>query len=358
MAFKIGFIGNGLISWAHAMALRSIHDANLVDFTFEANFDEDFERAKQFSHVNGSSLAKSADEVIASSDAVWICTPTASHLGLVRKCANSKIATFCEKPLALNYPEALEIERIVAESGILFQVGLVLRTCPVFLKLKSIVEDGKFGAPMAVNMRDDQFFPVQGHYASKWRSDVDQAGGGTLIEHSIHDIDILTFCFGEVETLSANTSNNARYVGIEDVAAVRMFHKTGAISNLISVWHQITTRPSTRRLEVFFENGFVWLENDFIGPLNLQTDSGSQVVQCELKKEVASIDMPDTDIALTVKMYAQENLMFLHAAKGISEPGPSAKDAVMAHWLIDAAYRSASMGGMGIEAIEMKRPDF
>ena len=53
---------------------------------------------------------------------------------------------------------------------------------------------------MAAVFRDDQYFPIQGTYASRWRADVAQAGGGCLIEHSIHDVDILRFCFGEVDS--------------------------------------------------------------------------------------------------------------------------------------------------------------
>ena len=60
---------------------------------------------------------------------------------------------------------------------------------------------------MAAIFRDDQYFPIQGTYASQWRADVTQAGGGCLIEHSIHDVDILRFCFGEVDELSARTAN-------------------------------------------------------------------------------------------------------------------------------------------------------
>ena len=352
MALKIGFVGNGLISWAHAMALRSIGDSNLVEFSFASNFDENFERANQFSQFNGSKLAENADEVIASSDAVWICTPTSSHKELVRKCSEQGVATFCEKPLALDFSDAKEIASIAEASGIVFQVGLVLRTCPVFIKLKSIVENRSLGNPMAVNMRDDQFFPVQGHYASKWRADVEQAGVGTLIEHSIHDIDILRFCFGEVESMSANISNNAQYVGIEDVAGVRMVHDSGVISNLTSVWHQITSRPSTRRVEVFFEKGLIWLENDFIGPLNVIKDSGHEVIECEPTKDVASLSLPDTDIGLAVKMYVQENLVFLNAAMGISKGSLSVKDAVEAHHLIEKAYLSAAEGGKLIKTMQ------
>ena len=81
------------------------------------------------------------------------------------------------------------------------QSGLVLRSAPVFRELRDLVQGGTLGAPMAAVFRDDQYFPIQGTYASQWRADVAQAGGGCLIEHSIHDLDILRFCFGDVDSV-------------------------------------------------------------------------------------------------------------------------------------------------------------
>ena len=95
----------------------------------------------------------------------------------------------------------------------------MLRSAPVFRALRDLVGGGSLGAPMAAVFRDDQYFPIQGTYASQWRADVAQAGGGCLIEHSIHDVDILRFCFGEVDEVAARTANHAGHEGIEDMAA-------------------------------------------------------------------------------------------------------------------------------------------
>jgi predicted dehydrogenase len=44
---------------------------------------------------------------------------------------------------------------------------------------------------MNVVFRDDQYLPTQGVYASTWRADAALAGSGVLLEHSIHDLDLL-----------------------------------------------------------------------------------------------------------------------------------------------------------------------
>ena len=56
---------------------------------------------------------------------------------------------------------------------------------------------------IAVTMRDDQDFPIRGAHPSAWRNDPSLTAGGTLIEHSVHDFDILTWMFGPVAASTA-----------------------------------------------------------------------------------------------------------------------------------------------------------
>ena len=77
-------------------------------------------------------------------------------------------------------------------------MGFHQRFHPLYQWLAGTVGDGALGAPMAYALRDDQYWPtgdvVQGH--SSWRSQRSQAGGGALLEHSIHACDLLAWIFG------------------------------------------------------------------------------------------------------------------------------------------------------------------
>src|SRR5581483_1254378 len=74
------------------------------------------------------------------------------------------------------------------------------------------------------------------------------------------------------------TANFAGHEGVEDVAMVTAEHASGATSSLISVWHQILSRPSTRRLEVFGEQALVWLDDEMGGPVRVERATGVEVV--------------------------------------------------------------------------------
>ena len=201
---------------------------------------------------------------------------------------------------------------------------------------------------MAAVFRDDQYFPIQGTYGSQWRADATQAGGGCLIEHSIHDLDILRYCFGDVESVVARTANHAGHPGIEDMAAVTLSFAAGFEAQLTSIWHDILSRGSTRRLEVFCRQGMVWLDDEFRGPLHVQTSDGTEVRACPSPPWVDALPLADDEVGLAVRAYVEADRAFLDAVAAGRPPEPGLDVALEAHRLVDAAYRSAAAGGAPI----------
>ena len=342
---SVGFVGAGLISWAHALGIQAMIDAQLLDASVVAVHDVEDARAAALAEVTRADVVESAAAVVDRADAVWVCTPTAAHADAVGAALAQGRAVFCEKPLAPTLDGAERLAGAVESAGIVAQVGLVLRSAPVFRELRTLLASGRLGRPMTAVLRDDQYFPVQGMYASDWRADADTAGGGCLIEHSIHDVDILRFCLGDVAEVAARTAVFAGYPGIEDLAVVTMQLASGATVEIVSIWHQILTRGSTRRLEVFCEQGFVWLDNEFTGPLHVETSDGAEVVACEPAAWVRQLPFGADDVGLSLQVYAQADEAFLRAVHSGQPAEPSFADALVAHRLVDAAYRSAAAGG-------------
>jgi predicted dehydrogenase len=345
---RIGFAGAGLIAWAHALGLRAMTDGGVSDAHLAVVLDQSEKRARGFADAFGADVAGNLAALIERCDAVWICTPTAAHRSAVVAAAGAGRAVFCEKPLATGLAGAQSLVQLVAGSAVLAQSGLVLRSAPVFRALREIVDSGTLGRPMAAIFRDDQYFPIQGTYASQWRADVTQAGGGCLIEHSIHDVDILRFCFGEVEQLSARTANFSGYAGIEDLATVSLSFASGLEAHLTSVWHNILSRGSTRRVELFCQEGMVWLDNEFRGPLHVQTSQDSREIPCPSPEWVDDLPLGHDEVGLAVRAYAEADRGFVDAVVAGCVPTPSLEEALVAHQLVDAAYRSAAAGGAPI----------
>jgi predicted dehydrogenase len=342
---KVGFIGCGVIARAHALSLEALSKAGLVEVEIAVVHDTDTERAAKFASRFGAHTASGMKEVAAESDAVYVCTSTGGHLGAVRAAAHAGRPIFCEKPLGRDLPESLSLAAVAADAGVAVQVGLVMRTAPVFRQLADIVRTGELGRPMAAIVRDDQFFPTQGHYASTWRSDVTIAGSGALLEHSIHDVDIVSACFGPVGTVWATVGRFSGHVGIEDSVSALLRTDSGLTVSLVSVWHEVLSRSSTRRVEVLFERGFVSFEDDFTGPLTVQTSERTDLRACPPPTWVLDVPLAGGERGLGVRPYIEENRDFVDALVEGTAPSPGLDEAVTAHRVVDACYRSAASGG-------------
>jgi predicted dehydrogenase len=351
---KIGLVGCGHIGTVHAYVIQQLSDAKLIDARLSATNDSDPKRAERVARHHGGEPVASVAELVAAVDVVWVCTWTAAHLEAVEAAADAGRPVFCEKPLG---PDLATSEQVAAAlRRVPHQVGLVLRWSPVFERAAEIIASGEYGRPLAAVLRDDQYFPIQGFYGSTWRKDVAHAGGGTLIEHSIHDIDVLHWLMGDPVSVSARTASRFGHPGIEDTAAVTFAFEDGAVAQLTSVWHQVLTRESGRHLEVFCEGVALWTDDDYLGPLHIQTSDGTHEVLGELPEWAGLLTVPEV-YAKSIAHYGLQVKAFLD---GLGAPGsapgaisgvggyPGAGEALAAHRLVDQAYRSAAAGGAPI----------
>ncbi|HUP84525.1 MAG TPA: Gfo/Idh/MocA family oxidoreductase [Acidimicrobiales bacterium] len=333
MAIRVGFLGAGLIATFHSKMLRRSGEA----FERAGVFDPDPARAEQFATASGSTVCRTEEDVLDSCDAVYVCTWTSEHPRLVDAAVERGLAVFCEKPLATTLDGARAMKQRVEGAQVPNQVGLILRRSPAFTMLRELAHAPEAGRIMSVVFRDDQFIPIRGSYGSTWRGEVDKVGAGALLEHSIHDVDILEAVVGPIRDVSARSAEFHGLRGIEDLVVATVGFEGGAIGSLTSVWHDIDARGSLRRLEVFCERALFTLEGDWEGPLSWQRHDGTSGV---LKGE---------ELVGAARALAGDDLnpdgAFLRAVRDGRPCTPDFATAVRAHVVTEAMYASARAGG-------------
>ncbi len=354
---RIGLIGTGNIGKIHLTGLAAIKESGLLDIEISAICDVDGENLKSTAELfDVPRTYEDYEKLIQDEnvDVVYVCTPTSRHLDMVKAAAEAKKQVFCEKPLAHSSIQATELLSVTMGANVKAAAGLVLRYDQFVLYAKKLLEEHEFGNPMLARIRDDQHFPIDYIYHSKWRGKMAEAGGGTLIEHSIHDIDLLRWFFGDVEEVYAKI-NHFSGREVEDQASVMMTHKSGCVSTLDSIWHWID-RPNERRMEFFFEKGFIgialdsgkrYLEYQLMdeAPIRIWQERADDVLIEHLglhSKNDLSFDAVETLTCIGPERYAAQSYAFLSALKNNTQPTPDFKDAVAAHDIIDSAYESAS----------------
>jgi len=337
---RIGFLGAGLIATYHSKSLKRSGAAVIR----AGVYDPDTERAQAFAAASGHTVMTSEADVIASCDAIYICTWTNEHPRLLAAAVAAGKHVFCEKPLAFTTADALGMAQAAQAAGITHQVGLVLRRSPAYLWAKQLIDEPAAGRVMTVVFRDDQFIPIQGHYASTWRANKALVGAGTLLEHSIHDIDMLRYLVGDVRRLSAHTENFHGHDGIEDVATASFRFVNGATGTLTSVWHDNLARPSLRRVEIFCERRHIVIKgDDWFGPVSWTDADGTvgSLAGDELVTAVEPVrdgsDNPDGEFIRAI--------LEGHAAT------PDLFTAVNAHQIVDAMYASAAVDGAAVDVV-------
>ena len=173
--------------------------------------------------------------------------------------------------------------------------------------------------------------------ARRGAGDVDKAGAGTLLEHSIHDVDIIEWAFGPIASASARSREMHGIRGIEDVVVATLELERGGLASLMSVWHDVDARPSLRRVEVFCERAYLVLEGDWYGPVRWMLPDGTEHA------------MEGDALVAHVAGGRPEDLnpdgAFLRSVAGGRRCHPDFRVAVRAHEVTAAVYESIAAAG-------------
>ncbi|WP_433768137.1 Gfo/Idh/MocA family protein [Pseudomonas putida] len=220
----IGVIGAGLIGRTHierAMAADNVELVGIADPTPEAKALAASLGVPWFEHY-GTMLQ------VAKPRGVVVATPNVTHADVAVDCLAHKVAVLVEKPIADTLENARRICAAAATYGVPALVGHQRRYNPIMRQAKSIVDAGLLGRPVSVTALCTWLKPDE-YFETSWRR---QAGGGPVLINLIHDIDLLRFLFGEIDSLQAITSNRVRRFEVEDTAAVMLRFRNGALGTV------------------------------------------------------------------------------------------------------------------------------
>lgn len=249
----IALVGAGFIGKVHSGSYNKIKDANVI-----AVIDVNKEKGKKLAEVNNANFYTSLDECLKKEevDIVDICTPTFTHVDLIKKAADLKINIFCEKPLALSLKDADQMIKAVENNKVKAMVGFVLRFWPEYLKVKEIIESGEIGKPLHGHLERLSIMPEE-----YWLLD-EKYSGGAAVDLHCHDLDYITWIFGKPKTIKAQGVYNPEYIkhgGMVHIVTNIEF-KNGISGMVESGWAFKGAFPFTMLIRILCENGTVeWI---------------------------------------------------------------------------------------------------
>ncbi len=178
-------------------------------------------------------------------DAVYVGTPVALHAPEATAALQAGRHVLCEKPMAMNYPEAMDMVSCARDSGRLFGVAYYRRLYPKLQRAKALVQAGAIGQPVLCEANSHSWVPP-GIEADYWRFDPALAGGGPLYDIASHRIDAMNFLFGNPTRATGFVSNAVHHYAVEDNATV-LVEYAGGIRGTVDVrWHSRVDRDEFR----------------------------------------------------------------------------------------------------------------
>ena len=223
---KIAIIGAGWFGNYHLdniNKMKGIEVSALVSTNKQRLIDISAKSPKANTYNNYSQMLENEKDL----DAIIVCVPPDCHNDIELAAAKNKINLWMEKPLGISMETVNRNAKIIEESKIICAVGYQTRYNLLLDELKNKLNKSVVGS---VNIKWFGIMPP----TPWWR--VKQRSGGQLAEQATHEIDLVRYLFGDVESVYSiarkDIINDVPNFDVEDSSSSILKFKSGLIATL------------------------------------------------------------------------------------------------------------------------------
>lgn len=164
-------------------------------------------------------------------DAVIITSANADHTEIAIECASRKKHILCEKPIATRVEDAQKIIQAARDNNVKLMTAFPVRFSPAVVEAKELIKQGQIGDIIGANTSNHGSMP------GSWFIEKDKSGGGAVMDHTVHVVDLLRWLFeDEVEQVYAEYDTRINDIGIDDVGQLMLRFRSGAFVSLDTSW--------------------------------------------------------------------------------------------------------------------------
>jgi UDP-N-acetylglucosamine 3-dehydrogenase len=317
----------GIVSFAHVHAppyagvLASLDAADFIGVA-----DDDVSRGREAAERFGVRYFADARGLFDEVDAVVVCSENRNHARDAVTALESGVHVLCEKPISTTVEDAWAMIQTSADTGRQLRTAFPVRYLPAVGQAREIVRAGGLGRVLAVNGTN------HGRIPGGWFIDPEMAGGGAVMDHTVHVADALRWLLdAEARSVYAEIGTFFGAEGIDDGAILTLELEGGVIADGAFA----TIDPSWSRGEGYPTWGDV--------TLRITGTSGTLEVDAFAQR----ITTFDHEAKITAWTHTGEDmnvLMLEDFVRGVAEgsaAGASGVDGLRALEIVLAAYRSA-----------------
>jgi predicted dehydrogenase len=251
---NVGMIGYGFMARAHSNAYRRV--SNFFDLEYQpvlkAACARNEANAKEFAGRWGYESVETDWKKLLERkdiDLIDICAPNNLHREIAMAAIKAGKMVMCEKPLAMNSQEGIEMVRAAEAAKIPNMVWYNYRRVPAVTLAKQLIDQGKLGRIFHFRAKFLQDWTISADLPQGgqglWRLDVNAAGSGVTGDLLAHCIDTAVWLNGPIKSVSAMTetfvkerkhalTGKVEPVGIDDACAFMARFANGSMATFES----------------------------------------------------------------------------------------------------------------------------
>lgn len=231
----------GMMSFAHMHAysyadgVKRLPNVELVGI-FDENVERGQEAARKYDTVH---YSDQAEFLSLEMEAVIICSENNRHKEMVVNAAKAKKHILCEKPIATNLTDAKEIIQVCKDHAVILQIAYPVRFSSPIQQVKEMIDNGELGDIVAFRTTN------RGQNPGGWFIDKEQSGGGAVLDHTVHMVDIMRWYLNEeVTEVKAIIDSYFHDIAIDDAGLLTLEFENGVIASHDASWSRFTEYPT------------------------------------------------------------------------------------------------------------------
>ena len=313
---RIGIAGCGGIAGSHIEAIMEVGGADVVALT-----DCLAGAALAAAEKTGGKAYVSLEEMLTSGlDALVIATPPKFHRDIAIAALRAGGHVLCEKPLAFNAFEAQEMVEAARANDRILMTAFCHRFHEPVMMTKELIGSGRLGPVVMFRNR----FGGKADMAHTWFGNNEIAGGGVIMDTSVHSVDLFRYLVGDIKNVSAKIGRFDQSLSVEDMAILLLESADGVIGTIEGSW---ATPASANVIEVYGNDGAAVV--DYSGCFRY-------FIESEGDWTVPNMTKPGR--------FVLQMAHFLECVRESRQPQVTGEDGLAAMKAIEAAYRSVETG--------------
>ena len=262
---KIGIIGFGIMGSGHLKMLKDLPElyqvtaiCDTVPEKFDCEAAAGIPRFTDYRELLDSGLC----------ELVAVVTPHPCHGEIAMAALRKGLHVMCEKPLTESISKTDMLLETARQAGKVFSTNFSMRTFPINRLIKQMMDENALGRIIRVDfvctnwMRSQRYYDMQ-----SWRGSWEGEGGGVLMNQAPHNLDLLYWWFGEMESVRGKLAMRLHDIETEDEVEATFISKKGFP---IRFYANTGEMPGIDRIEIVGDKGTLIRELDQLRFLKME----------------------------------------------------------------------------------------